>query len=498
MINLINYFENITYLFEEEDSVPIEINQKIKFFDAKSHKDTQLIELKEGCYQSPNHINGNPGFTIKTKDGDFYYFYNFYVTFEGNNTVKLVFGICNNPNYNPDELNSNYNPKHLNGVSKELLNDIILDDIVGNHDATVKIDIPIVVRNNFFGAILRYVLEFGLIDKKLKYRGHLQPDEIPFANLASKINNINNIQTNTLKNLVLDKLKEAKIYSEKMINVCKNFILNNQNLINTFDKENPKKQNLTPAKKITLTPLLIDELLQGINDSYFTELHSGAGDVTYGRAYKFNVSIFKKNLKDKTLDELLTFYINFLDKIVFFIDQVEKINTNDKELFVKKFNQGLIKLRSGYFHRDKLYRLIIKRVLRISSLLKDEKIYKQSQTNDPKVIKKEIFDNIIEILKRKEVTAKINISSPDNFRNYKLEPKNFTLKIYNSVLDKELKNYFDLLEDELFNQNIIQDTVKMIEKDLSGYIVNSIVVNNPTGWVDVNTSSKIITDIPIN
>jgi hypothetical protein len=495
-MNLINYFENITYFFEEEDSLPIEINKKINFFNAKEHMGTQLAKLKEGCYQSPNHIHGNPGFTIKIKDGEFYYFYNFYVTFEGSNTVKLVFGICNNPNYNSNELNSNYNPKHLNGVGEKILDDLTLEDIVGFHDATVKIDIPITVRNNFFGAILKYILEFGLIEKNLKYRGHLQPDEIPFANLASKINNATNLNTDTLKKLILDKLNEAKIYSEKMINVCKNFIINNPDLINKFNNENPKKQNLTPAKKITLTPPLIDKLLEGIDESYFTQLHSGAGDVTYGRAYSFSINTFKKYLKDKTLDEFLTFYVNFLDKIVFFIDEIDKIKTNDKQLFIKKFNQGLIKLRAGYFHRDKLYRLIVKRVLRIGSLLKDEKFYDPSQLSDNlKDIKNKILNNIIEILKRKEVTAKVNVSSPDNSRNYKLKPKNFTLKIYNSILDKELKNYFDLLEDELFNPLVIEDTIKMIEKDLSSYIVNSIVVNNPTGWVDVNTSSKILNDV---
>ena len=497
-MNLIKYFENMTYFFEE-DVVSIDINKNIKFINAKKFLNTEISQLRNNtCYASKNHtgISGNtnePGFTIKIFDENknTYYFYNFYYTSHDSNVIKLVFGIAKGTDAITGETIT------LNDVTDKQIRGITLNQVRRSHTAKVKIDIPINVRNIFFNAILKYTLNYGIITKDITYRGHLEPDEIPFTNLASQINNSNNESINEIGETILKTLNFAESYANKIMKNCEDFVKNNKNLIVDYDNKNPEDKKIPIFKKITLDQNIIDQILIDISPTIFLKIHGSGMTTTYGRG-GITLSEFKKYINGKTLNELYDFYKYFLEKIIFFKKEIKEIEENDPEKYIRKFNLALVKLRSNFFHRDKLYRLIVRRILKMNTLLKDEKIFDfNDKIEDPKILKDKILNNIIEMLKRKKVTAKIKINSEDG-RVFNLTPKNFELNLYNQTLDFELKNYFDLIDDKYFIEPVLKETVKSIQKDLSNFIINSIIVNNPTGWVDINTSSKILNDVSIS
>jgi hypothetical protein len=473
MLNLFNYFENVISLFEEEDIVDLDINKDVKFEDFNKFLDTKLSDLRDGgCYE-----HGQDSFTIKIKnpDNNSYYFYNFYYT--GGQEIKLVFGICTAYTKNGNNITlNNISEKQL----KEDLSEITLKDIYESHNASVKIDIPIRVRNIFFNAILSFILKYSLINKQITYRGHLEPSEIPFAKLAVDVNR-ENLELEPLKKMILKNLSIGKEYSTKALKD-----------INSYIKE--KKINIKD-KEIKLNKEMIDGMLINVNSSIFDNIHGNIRDVTYGKG-GISFKSFKEKLVSGKITDIIEFFDFFLEKINFFEDKIKKIKTNDKTNFIKQFNIALIKLRTELFHRDRLYRLIIRRVLKLNTLLKDENIYNMSEHDDKfdiKEIKNKIFNNIIEMLKRKQVQAKVILHN-NNGKNQFLQPKNFVLPLYNQKIESDLKDYFDLLEDEMFSTSKLPSTTKMILKDISDFIINSIVINNPTGWVNVNTSSKKFLD----
>lgn len=479
MQDLYNYFENLISIFEEEDIVDLYISKDVKFEDLNQFKNTTLYDLKDGhCYETHNNR-----FTIKIKnpDNNSYYFYNFYYTEDSKQEVKLVFGICSIE----IEDDNNYEEIILNNISEEklktTLSDITLRDIYQSHNASVKIDIPIRVRNIFFNAILSFILKYNLIQKSITYRGHLEPTEIPFAKLANYVNvEGKGIQLETLKKIIIKQLEDSKIYTNNSLRIINSYI----------------KQHNINKKEDFLNKQMIDDILDKIDIDKFDSLHSHIGDVTYGRG-GISFAGFKQKLENKKFQELSDFFEFFLEKIVFFENKIKGIKAKTISDFIKQFNMSLIKLRSELFHRDRLYRLIIRRILKINTLLKDEIIFdtnKDISNLSIKDIKNEMLNNIIEMLKRKTVQAKVILHGNKNSK-FILQPKNFQLPIYNQNLENDLKDYFNLLDDELFSKSKIPSTIKMLFNDISDFIINNIVVNNPTGWVNVNTSSKIFNDL---
>ena len=114
---------------------------------------------------------------------------------------------------------------------------------------------------------------------------------------------------------------------------------------------------------------MIDDILNKIDIDKFDSLHNYIGNVTYGRG-GISFEEFKKKLKNKKFQELSDFFEFFLEKILFFENKIKGIKAKTITDFIKQFNMSLIKLRSELFHRDRLYRLIIRRVLKINTFVK--------------------------------------------------------------------------------------------------------------------------------
>jgi len=495
MLNLFNYFENVISLFEE-DVVDLDISKNVKFEPLQSFLNTKLSDLRDGgCYEY-----GKTRFTIKIKnpDDNSYYFYNFYYTgYTGIEEIKLVFGICTATTKYGENIT-------LNKISEKQLRDdlseITLKDIYQSHNAAVKIDIPIRVRNIFFNAILVFILNYSLINKQITYRGQLEPGEIPFARLATDVNR-SSVDLSQLKKIISQKINISKKYVNEVLNDIKKYTKENNITIIKNKKDIDKLIiEAKPGERLNiennkLDQEKIDNMLKNVNSDIFDSIHGHIGDVTFGRG-GIDFDEFKQEMKDKKIIDLIEFFEFFKEKVDFFENQIQKIKANNKQDFIKQFNMSLIKLRTKLFHRDRLYRLIITRVLKINTLLKDESIYDMSQHDDKsdlKETKNKVFDNIIKMLKRKEVQAKIILHS-QNGSNQVLQPKNFILPIYNEQIHNDLKDYFELLDDNMFSTTNLHLTTRMIFKDISDFIINSIVINNPTGWVKVNTSSKKFLD----
>jgi len=492
MLSLFNYFENIINLFEE-DIVDLDVSKDVKFEPLQSFLNTKLSDLRDGgCYEY-----GKTRFTIKVKnpDDNSYYFYNFYYT--GHTEIKLVFGICTAVTKYGEEIT-------LNKISEKQLNDdlseITLRDIYQSHNAAVKIDIPIRVRNIFFNAILVFILNYSLINKQITYRGHLEPGEIPFARLATDVNRTS-VDLPELKKIISQKINMSKKYVNEVLSDIKKYTKENNITIIKNKKDIDKLIiEAKPSEKLNiqnnkLDQEKIDTILKNVNSNIFNSIHGHITDVTFGRG-GIDFNEFKQEMIDKKIIDLIEFFEFFKEKVDFFENQIQKIKADNKQDFIKQFNMSLIKLRTKLFHRDRLYRLIITRVLKLNTLLKDESIYDMSQHDDKldvKETKNKVFDNLIKMLKRKEVQAKVILHS-QNGNNQVLQPKNFILPIYNQQIHNDLKDYFELLDDNMFSKINLRSTTRMILKDISDFIINSIVINNPTGWVNVNTSSKKLLD----
>jgi hypothetical protein len=463
-----DYFDRLVFLFEEENDV-LDIKGKIKtpftFIDSGPHLNTLLKDLDVNVGYL---TDSNTMFCIRLKDkAGKNYFYDFYMdsSFSSPST-KLVFGV------------NRYGSKTLNKMSDEELRDIALKDIIGSHDAAVKISIPGEVTDNFFSAILQYCLDFGMFAKTVSFRGQLEADEIPFTNLSAIYSN--------------KQINRQEIY--KYLDSLQSYISNvftsiNNNIIKISQSEYSDQEDLIKKMRKFGVDITLDRNKLGLllKDPSLKEYFLNFGkfhqtiSTLHGRG---GTSI--EGLGSKFLDQKIKKMINFFDdlnkKIIFFKNELDKIS--DKDFNYSTFSAKLDKLRNALFHRNRLYRIFINKFFRI-----DEFIGKTDIINDDEIEinKEKVFNNLISSIKNKKIETTIKVY---NSNSRKFEDKNFIYNLYSETLKNKIQKYFDEIKDDsLFSKENLSQTIKLIKKEVDEYLLDNMI-SMDKGWVTFNIVNK--------
>jgi hypothetical protein len=463
-----DYFERLVFLFEEENDV-LDIKGKIKtpftFIDSGPHLNTLLKNLDVNVGYL---TNSNTMFCIRLKDkSGKNYFYDFYIDsgFSSPST-KLVFGV------------NRYGSKTLNKLSDEELGSITLGDIIGSHDAAVKISIPGEVTDSFFSAILQYCLDFGMFAKTVSFRGQLEADEIPFTNLSAIYSN--------------KQVNRQEIY--KYLDSLQSYISNvftsiNNNITKIPKSEFSDQEDLIKKMRKFGIDITLDRNKLGLllKDPSLKEYFLNFGkfhqtiSTLHGRG---GISI--EGLGAKFLDQKIKKMINFFDdlnkKIIFFKNELDKIS--DKDFNYSTFSAKLDKLRNALFHRNKLYRIFINKFFRIDEFIGKTDII---DDNENETNKQKVFDRLISSIKNKKIETTIKVY---NSNNRKFEDKSFTYNLYSETLKNKIQKYFDEIKDDsMFNKENLNQTIKLIKKEVDEYLLDNMI-SMDKGWVTFNIVKK--------
>ena len=460
-----DYFERLVFLFEEENDV-LDIKGKIKspfsFISSKPYLNTLLknLDVNVGYLTESNTM-----FCIRLKDkSGKNYFYDFYVDSPlSSPATKLVFGI----NYGDNGT--------LNKLSDEELGDMTLGDIIGKHDASVKISVPPEITDSFFSAILQYALDFGLFSKRVSFRGHLEADEIPFTNLSAKYasGEINREQ-------IFKYLDELQQHIRSVLYSINNNLVKVKNYSDIDDLvKKMRKEGIDIVLDEKKLGLLVKDPSLNTYFSKFNIFHQSI-NTTYGRGGSSLQGLGAIFLKQK-IKKMINFFDELNQKIIFFKDQLNKIPSNNFNY--KTFMEKLDKLRNAMFHRNRLYRLFINKFFRI-----DEFIGKEDIINDQDTIKNKqsVLDNILKSLKNKKIQTTIKVY---NANTKKLEDNDFTYNLYSERLENKIKNYFnEITDDSIFNDDNMNKTIKIIKKEIDEYLLDNMI-SMEKGWVTFNIVS---------
>jgi hypothetical protein len=460
-----DYFERLVFLFEEENDV-LDIKGKIKtpfsFISAKPYLNTLLKDLQVNVGYL---TDSNTMFCIRLKDkSGKNYFYDFYVDSPLTSpATKLVFGI----NYGRNGT--------LNKLSDEELEDMTLKEILGNHDASVKISVPPEITDSFFSAILQYSLDFGLFSKRVSFRGHLEADEIPFTNLSAKYatGDIN-------KDGIFKYLNELQEHITSVFYSINNNIIKVKNYSDLNDLiKKMRKEGVDIVLDEKKLGLLVKDPSLNTYFSKFNAFHQSI-NTTYGRGGSSLQGLGAIFLKQK-IKKMINFFDELNQKIIFFKDQLDKIPSSKFDY--RTFMEKLDKLRNAMFHRNRLYRLFINKFFRIdefigkTDIISDEDNIKNKQT---------ILNNILKSLKNKKIQTTIKVY---NINSKKFEDKDFTYNLYSEKLENKIKTYFDeISDDSIFSDEKIDKTVKIIKKEIDEYLLDNMI-SMEKGWVTFNIVS---------
>ena len=457
-----DYFERLVFLFEEENDV-LDIKGKIKtsfsFVSAKPYLNTLLKDLQINVGYL---TDSNTMFCIRLKDkSGKNYFYDFYADSPLTSpSTKLIFGI----NYGRNGT--------LNKLSDEELEDMTLGEIIGAHNASVKIAIPPEIVDSFFSAILQYSLDFGLFSKRVSFRGHLEADEIPFTNLSAKY-----ATGNIDKDDIFKYLNELQEHIVSVLNSINNNIVKVKNYSDIDDLvKKMRKEGIDIVLDEKKLGLLVKDQSLNIYFSKFNIFHQSI-NTTYGRGGSSLQGLGASFLNQK-IKKMINFFDELNQKIIFFKDQLNKIPQS--KFNYNTFMEKLDKLRNAMFHRNRLYRLFINKFFRI-----DEFIGKTDIINNEDIIKNKesILNNVLKSLKNKKIQTTIKVY---NANSKKFEDKDFIYNLYSERLENKIKTYFnEISDDSIFSDENIDKTIKVIKKEIDEYLLDNMI-SMEKGWVTFN------------